>query len=75
MIFFMWYYQIDAPREIAEMLILSLTCVDALSSSRLSRITMAISFVLQAEHLEVRRFVVCNSLWVTPLRRTPYLLG
>ena len=65
----------DAPRQIAEKPILSLTCVDALPSSRLSRITMTISVILQAEHLGVRRFVVCNSLWVKPLRRTPYLLG
>ncbi len=31
---------------------------------------MTISTILQAEHLGVRRFVVCNPLWVRSLKRT-----
>lgn len=61
----------DAPRQIAEMLIISLTCVDGSPSKHLRRTTMSISMILQAEHLGVRRFVLCNPLWVKPLRRTP----
>jgi hypothetical protein len=66
---------LDAITEMAETPILSSDCVDALPSSRLKRTTMAVSTRLQVNFLGLRRFVVCNSLWVKPLRRTPYLLG
>ncbi len=58
----MCYYQIDAPRQFAETPIISLTCVDALSSRHLIPVVTTVSLVLQPHFLEVRRFVLCNSL-------------
>ncbi len=70
----MCYYKIDVVREMAKTPILSLDCVDVLLSS-LRRVMMTISIMLQVNFLGWHRFVICNPLWVKPLRRTPYLLG
>ncbi len=54
----------------AETLILSLRCIDALPGSCLRSIAITISNVLQVKIWGVRRFVVCNPLTVRLLRRT-----